>query len=484
MSSSGFLALASFGFMFTGVVRGKAAAVWFGAQGLGAFSQANLVQTLLITLCGGGLVTGGKVLLSRPGLLEDERRQRLAWVLWVPLTVSGTAALCTALFAEPIASAVFGDPKYGSLLSITVMGLPAAVGAQVALGAAQAFGERAKLVAASAASALMGGAVVVVLMSSGEIASAAWTLVAAPVVQFACVLMICPSVRRRLWARPAMPRSELRALTTLAGASLLLGLAAITGENIARSMVISQRGLESIGRFQPAALLSTQAFSIILSAIATSVLVEVNRNANVPEALGKLLTDTGVDLVIIVAVAALWVACLVDVLIPLFYQSNLISSASLVVVMLAGEPMRCAAWVAGAALLPMRMHRTWLAVGLAVVLIQSGSAAWLAHLIGVWALPAGYLAGAMLSQVVTLVALRQHGVAIRWKLCGVSVGAAALIIGGNAFGQAVPWHLDLPGSILALVTVPAVFLYGRRSPGPLRGIVERAQRAAWRTPNA
>ena len=466
MSSTLALTLASLGFMVVGLVRNKCAAIWYGPSGLGLFSQATMVQTVLLTFCVAGLVTGGRVVLSRPSLTEKETGQRIAWVVWVPVGMSVVAVAAAVSLSSPLARLVLGDVSHAPFLRVTLLGLPAAVAVQTVIASAQALGERTQLVISSLVSALTGSLTVVALMSTRDTRVGAMALVASPIIQLLTVVLFCPSVRRRLWNRPCLPRNELRVLAAVAGASLALGLSATLGDVSARSAVVASVGLEAIGRFQTASLLSGQVFSIFMSALSTSILIGVNLNRTA-ESLGEDLSRAAEDFTWLVTVQALAMATLAGFFIPLFFSVSLAnSSASILIATLVSEPLRCATWVSGAALLPLGLSRSWLAIGLCVVATQTGVALLLAHRIGVWGLPLGYGMGAVVGLITTLHVLRRRQVALRYHLpivatLGSGCVAATLLTAPRA------WEVNWIAFALLVASAGVTIRFSQQTKGPL-----------------
>jgi O-antigen/teichoic acid export membrane protein len=311
-------------------------------------------------------------------------------------------------------------------------------------------------------------------MGTRDLKVAAWSLVAAPVVQLFVVVAMCPTLRLRVFSRPRLPRQERRMLFIVAGASMALGTSAALGENLARASVVLARGLGEIGAYQPAAVLSTQLFSILLSALATTVLVGVNRRGWHSH-LGADISRTGQDLVLIVTGLALVVAAFRSVAIPVLFDGNMVDSGRLVVVSLAAEPMRCASWVAGAVLLPLGLQRVWLIVGLTVVITQMTVGLALAPHLGVWALSISYWASAFVSVVFTIVALSRNRVSIGVRLPVLAIVCSILVLTTALFPQPSLWRVSLPGIFATLPIAAAGVWVGLRHDGPLRSLLAHIQ---------
>jgi O-antigen/teichoic acid export membrane protein len=409
------------------------------------------------------------VVLSRRGLDAQEARARIAWLLWTPFLIATFVAAASIVASPVIASVVLGDSALAGIVVLAMLGLPPAVAAQIAIGAAQAMGERIFLLLAALVSAASGSAVVLLFMAQGSIRLAAASLAVAPLVQAVAVIAVCPTLRGRVLAKPRLPRNERRVLLSVSGASFALGVFAILGDNLARSAVVLTHGVAAVGTYQPAALLSGQFFSIALSALAATMMVESSQFES-ETALASSLGSATRDMVLVATFLALMMSACRSLVIPAFFDKSLLPSGQILAVSLVGEPLRCAAWMCGSVLLPLGYRRMWLAIGLMTVGTQTLVGLGLSAPLGVWALPISTCVAAGLSAVVTVHALRRRGIRVTWILLLAASGGSACLLASALTAAPAAWHVSYLTLIAAAALALLCLAIGRRLEGPLRAV--------------
>ena len=463
MRSSVVLTIASLAFVVPGIIRTKASAHYFGVEGIALFGQLSQTQTVLIAIGGAGLVTATRVVLSRPTLEPIGRDQVHSWLLYVPtLFAIGIAAL-VALAAPTVSDLVLGTPVYAGPVRLAALGLPFAVMAQVAIAGSQARGERWNLVLGAGLSAIFGGLSTVLLMASGDTNLAASSLTIAPAIQLCVILIVCRTSIRALRSKPRIEQKAIREVVMIAWASAVLGILAAVGDLITRSSVVQNDGLLAIAPYQPVALLVIQLVGIGLSAISTSSLIalaSVQGFDVVSSRIGEYLFK----LIPVIATLTALILSASPLLIQLFFTGSLVQSAlPLVAIALAGETVRASVWIAGAAFLPFGLRFRWLGAGVLTVGVQVAVSLLTIPILGVMALPVGFVSGNCFAVIVTAVFLRSAGISVRpaaffiGPLLGVGlyvsylIGPAAIL--GVLVGPAV-YCVALALYLLALVIIP------------------------------
>lgn len=439
-----------------------------GEHGIALFGQLSQMQTLLITLGGAGLATATRVMLARNEMSQREQDSAQSWLLWIPAGLSLLMVAFVAALSGQIAQLVLGHDTFSIEIVLAAAGIPLAVMGQIVLATAQARGEARRLVVAAAVAATLGGLVVAVLMSFGHPQLAAASLVAAPAVQLAVIASICKTARRGFISVPRLAKARRREVSMLAWASLVLGGFAAASELASRSSVVHFRGLVELAPYQPVALLVTTSMSLVLGSLATSSLIELAQTQDrlllgrkIAEIAAKVTPILGIVISVVITVSPFAVEVL-------YLPSLVISSAPLIVLAFAGEPLRALAWIAGSCLLPLGYRAKWLAVGLLTVGVQAGVSLSLASSWGVYALVGGLVAASVVTVLSTVMVLWRSSIKIGLKAPAVSA-AVSLVVSGLPMLSYFSVFTVIPGSALAIVLLLIYMLVQKKTQPKLGG---------------
>lgn len=409
------LSFVSVGFMFPGLVRTKFASVVFGLHGVAFIGQLSQVQTVLISVGAAGIVTATRVILARRNIHASHIAAAQNWLLLIPTAIAVLFAIIVTFFSSPIANIIFGSERYSTLVVAAVAGIPPAVFGQVLLAIAQVRSSRARLVTAAISSAIVGGTAVAVLLLLRDEFWASMSFVVAPLAQAIVIALACKEARLSLRSRPRLPRDTLREVLSLAWSSAVLGIFAAAAELAGRTVVVHRFGLEALAAYQPVVLLVTQLIGMVLSALATSSLIEIAKVKDRVQ-LAIKLDELTLRLVPVVGGLLAILSGMGSIFIVIFYSVELVAVAlPLVTLALAGEVTRAYAWTLGSCLLPQGLRGAWLINGLATVATQLTAACIAGYYLGPLGLVGGLLAGNVFSALFTLALVRRAGIAVRTR---------------------------------------------------------------------
>jgi len=401
--------------MLPGIVRTKFASIIFGAHGVAFVGQLSQVQTVLISLGAAGIVTATRVILARRNIPEGQLDAAQNWLLLVPTGIAVFFALVVAIFSAPLASLVLGSERYYPLVIAAAAGIPPAVFGQISLAIAQVRSGRPRLVAAAIMSALVGGLSVAGLLLMHDEIWASLSFLVAPLAQAIVISAVCSEARLSVGQRPRLPRESLREVLSLAWSSALLGIFAAAAELAGRSVVVQRFGLEALAAYQPVVLLVTQLVGMLLSALATSSLIEIAKITDRAH-LAEKLDELTLRLVPFIGGMLAVLSGTAPLLIVIFYSTDLVKAAlPLVTLALAGEVTRAYAWTLGSCLLPQGLRGSWLINGVVTVAIQLLTSIFAGYNWGPIGLVSGLLAGNIFSAIFTTVMVRRAGIYVRTR---------------------------------------------------------------------
>lgn len=413
LSSTIALAFVSVGFMLPGVIRTKFATLIFGIHGVAFIGQLSQIQTVLISLGAAGVVTATRVILARKNISGAELRGVQNWLLLLPTLVAVLFAIIVAAFSVPLSALLLGSENYAGMLAAAAAGIPAAVYGQITLAIAQVRASRSRLLAAAALSAISGGGVVIALVVSRDELWASTSFIAAPLLQAVVITVMCPEARFSARVRPRLPREHVSEVFALAWSSAALGIFAATAELVGRIVVVQRYGLESLAPYQPVVLIVTQVVGMLLSALATSSLIEVAQLPN-REDLARKLDELTASLIPMIGGVLAILSGLAHVMIVVLFSVDLVPAAlSLVSLGLAGEVTRAYAWILGSCLLPQKLRSLWLLNGLITVAVQLAVSCLAGYFFGPLGLVLALLSGNLFSAVFTLIVVTKAGIPVR-----------------------------------------------------------------------
>lgn len=364
----------------TGLIRNKVAAVYLGTMGMGEWSQLQGVATTIFAVVQFGMIVG----LSRntAAVTSNESRQRQLSVANA-LTMSMAAVVICATLAFsfiPSGGRLLENLGISTPLKLLVLLFVAALAPIEGmrnnfLGFLQGLLDIRGIATKRAIAVILATIAAVPLVSIFGIAGAC--------LQF-CVTSVLLAVLLghrcyKLGYRPLQCRWEratVISLGVLGGANLLVTFAYGLVDVLIRSQLIRFAGLSQTGIYQAAFLLSSQVTQIALGSIGVFSLASISKSKN-PEAISQQL-HTLYQVILPISAAGLGFLGLVErPVVQLLFSSQFASSPEFLPLLLIGNSLQAACWVAGGPLLACGQVRMWL------VLQMIGATL---RYVGVWAL--------------------------------------------------------------------------------------------------
>jgi O-antigen/teichoic acid export membrane protein len=433
----------------TGLVRNKVAAIYLKTTGIGEWSQILGVATTVFLIVQFGMI----VALSRNAAAAqtDEDRQR-------QLSVANTLTTAVAFAAILAAAAVFlTSPSYRLLSNLGISAAPGRVLLLLIALLAPFEGLRNNYL-----SFLQGVLDIRGIAAKRSIAVILATAVAIPLVikfgitgaclQFALVSVLLSVLLGhrcyQLGYRPIQfqwERSTVVGLATLGGASLLVSFAFSLVDVLIRSQLICYAGLSEAGIYQAAFLLSSQVTQIVLGSIGVFSLASIS-GSTVPEVISQRLRAMYKVVLPISAVGLGLLGLLERPAVQLLFSSQFKSSSVFLPLLLVGNSVQAASWIAGAPLLGCGWVRTWLTFQVISAAIRYLAVTTLLPVFGTQAIPFAFLISQLFDLVTSLVVCSR-----RMKITTPGVDLARI-----GFSAALPGVLALIG----LHATPITFIAG------------------------
>ena len=358
-----------------GIVRTKVAALLLGPAGVGLIGLYTNIMTTAATLAGLGFGNVGTRQIAEAAAREDTlaiaaARRALFWGT-LCLSLAGAAALW--LLREPLARVLLSDASRADAVGWLALGVALTVGgaSQAAvLNGLRRIGDLSRI---SALGALLGTlAGIALLWRWGERGLLAFVL-AGPLASFLLghlYVARLPKVRSPQTPLPELAR-QWRRLIQLGAAFMLTALAGSLAHLLVRTPVQRESGVEALGHFQAAWLISMTYLGFVLQAMSadfyprlTGVIhkhAEANRVVNEQVEVALLLA--GPMLLAMLGLAP-WV-------IEVLYTERFQPAVDVLRWQTLGDVLKVASWPLGFIILAAGDGRTYLAsdcVGLAVLI--------------------------------------------------------------------------------------------------------------------
>lgn len=365
-STVGALMLASLAFMIVSVVRMRMTASQFGAETLGAFSQASLLQLAAASVATSGLVTAGRIAMSDGNRTRDEHELFARRIMARPPLAAAMLLPIGLLAGRPLAELLMGSTEWHKLTIYTVMGVVPLVMAQGALAVIQVLGSPRELIAGAVNFTVVGSGAIWLLLRSADQGVASTSYLIVPLLQLAALLVASKTLRLVLLRkrRPAISSPPASGLGLVGAASLSVGLTTMGVELLLRSHLAHEHGLATVALLQPGLLLAVAGVGIFTSAASQATMVWSNqqrhKNATHTNQFREGPWQAAASISVLVAAVAAGVMLFSPLLIPLFFTRSLLPGTMALSIYLAAEPLRALVWVGASTLLPQRRTWAWL----------------------------------------------------------------------------------------------------------------------------
>jgi PST family polysaccharide transporter len=383
-------------FILTGLVRNKVAAVYLQTAGMGEWSQIlNVVSTVFI-IVQFGMTVG----LSRnvAAAKNDEDRQRELSVANTLTTVLAVAAILAVLALAFTSSnnwllGILGIPAKQKLALLLMVAVLAPIE-----GLRNNYLSFLQGVLDIRGIATKRG-VAVILATLASVPLVIMFGIAGACMQFAvasALLAVLLGHRcHQLGFRPLefrWSKSYVVGLAGLGGASLLAGFAVSLTDVLIRAQLIHYAGLAETGIYQAALLLSSQITAIVLGSIGVFSLASISRSTD-PMVIRRQLQSMYKVILPISAISLGLLGLLERPILHLLFSSQFQSSSVFLPLLLVGNLVQAANWIAGTPLLGGGKIRMWLALQITGAVIRYWIAVTFLPKIGVQAIPLSFLVG-------------------------------------------------------------------------------------------
>lgn len=380
----------------TGLVRNKVAAVYLKTSGLGEWSQIVGVATLVFTVVQFGMIVGlSRNIAAAKSSVERQRQFAVANTLTMAVALAAIVAALSLYFSsasQKLLANLGITPQLELVLLLFI----------VLLAPVEAIRN-------NFLSFLQGVLDIRGMASKRAIAVVIATLAAIPLISIlgitgACLqfsltsILLAVLLGRRcqeLGYRPLQFQWEKHSGLTLASlgtASLLASFAYNGADVLIRAKLIRYASLSDAGIYQAALLLSSQVTQIVLGSIGVFSLASTSKS-KLPHIIAEQL-HLLYRVILPVSALGLGLLGLLEVpVIRVLFSAQFKSSSSFLPLLLIGNSLQAACWVAGAPLLGGGRVGIWLTLQLVGACLRYFTAVLLLPVIGTQALPLSFLLG-------------------------------------------------------------------------------------------
>lgn len=379
-----------------GLVRNKVAAVYLNTSGMGEWSQVLGVATLVFTVVQFGMIVGLSRNVAAAKSTTERQRQ---------LSVANTLTIALAFIAVLVALVLYFNP--GSQEILTSLGISHRLRLMLLLFIALLVPIEA--LRNNFLSFLQGVLDIRGIATKRALAVVVATLVAIPLVAIlgitgACLQFALASILlavllghrcSELGYRPLRFQWERYSgltLASLGAASLLVSFAYSGADVLIRAKLIQYAGLSEAGIYQAAFLLSSQVTQIALGSIGVFSLASVSKSKQ-PEVVSEQL-HLMYRVILPISTLGLGLLGLLErPIIQLLFSAEFESGSSFLPLLLIGNSVQAACWVAGAPLLGGGRVGTWLTLEITGASLRYLAVVQLLPVMGTQAIPLGFLIG-------------------------------------------------------------------------------------------
>jgi len=433
------------------LARGKASAVYLGADGMGLIAQLNQLSLLLGTIAVLGLANGSIRLIAEARAVGDLERERRVKAIVVVYPLAAGALLATALaLSAPFVDTFLLDRSHPLSIILVALTVPLGMATASYVIVLQGVGELRRLAGANAIATVLGTIVVMVAVVTFGLDGA----IAAVALTSATTLAVFVVRERRLFSGLSFSRSALfdrgilRTIYAFGLASVALGVLSSTLDLSLRTFLVHSLGIEGNGLYQPVTFLSTQLFLGLITGLATYLFPSLTSHYARGDRRGaENEVNDGLRLLLTVVVpAVLIIVALSPFLLRLAFSAEFVAARGALGWQLSAEVLRAGAWVLGAVLLPLGLVRVWFAVGIATLGTQAGLAVLLVPVIGLEGMALAYAGAWLVNLCVVYAILRRRGLVVLSRPTFMMLVLGTLLAGVVAFvAHAVPDMTGLAG---------------------------------------
>jgi PST family polysaccharide transporter len=443
-----------------GVARTKVLALELEPSGLGLYGQMLTLLTALGAASGLGLGLGTTRVVAESRAREDRDGLKVALEVSfaLPLAFGVVLGLLFAGGSGALASLLLDDDR-ALLVIFAALAVPLVALQGPLVHALQGFRD----VAGAQGSNLFFGVVFTLASVAGVLLAgldgAVLALATSNVVYAGALAWRLRRLLQRvgitLALREGLRRSRLRdpsirTMLAIGVASAFVGVASWVGELAVRTFLLKHEGADAAGIFQALQLISVQLLGVIVvSIVFLSFTAITEANAVDDRPLVRRTIDDTLRLALLLVIPVVLILGLFrDEVIRILLSSGFAEASDLLPRQLVGDLLRTVAWVLGAALVPLRLTRTWAAVTTLTGVAYVGTAAAL--------VPSHALDGAVLAYIVQWGAAA--GLTVAVLVHRGLFAPSAMTVRTLAVGCAAAGVLLLPESAWALAAAASAAL--------------------------
>jgi PST family polysaccharide transporter len=442
-----------------GLIRSKIVALLLGPFGVGALASLNLFLNSATVVAAAAAGPGAvRALAAMHGGGDPDRRPWLERYLFVgPMVVGLLLTIITVVLAGPLSVLLLGQPDLALAVLATSVAIPVAVVAASYTQLLQSLLRVGTIARADVVTTIISLPLTVALVIWFGLAGGVVAVGAGFAIRFVALRLLSPGVLPRGdWQRSLrVPAGALRPILVIGSGGAILGIATTLGALLVRTEIVRTLGLEANGLYQPVAALSDTYLDVIIGATSvylfprlTELLARGDRASSQRELGHGLRLSLAVSMpLVLVAVG------LSDLMVQLLYSAEFGAAAWPLSIQMAGTILKLVSVSVGVALLPLAMIRTWVLIGLLVVVLRYVGVVLLAPGMGLagaaLASDAAWAAGA----VATLVAVHRSGRLSVGRLDLIHAAVAALLV------LVVLLARSLGDVVAAMATVGATILW-------------------------
>jgi PST family polysaccharide transporter len=359
-----------------GLIRSKLVALLLGPFGVGALANLSLYLNSATVIAAAAAGPGAVRALAamRSGDQRGDRPWLERYLFVGPLIVGLLLTLISVAVAGPLSVLLLGQPD----LVLAVLFIAAAI--LVAVMAAsytqllQSLLRVGTIARADVVTTVISLPLTVVLVIAFGLAGGVVAVGAGFAVRLIALRLLSPGILPRGdWRRSLrVPTGALRPILAIGSGGAILGIATTLGALLVRAEIVRTLGLETSGLYQPVVALSDTYLDLVIGATSvylfprlTELLARGDRATSERELGHGLRLSLAVSMpVILVAVG------LSDLVVQLLYSTAFGDAAWPLSIQMAGTMLKVVTVSAGVALLPLGMTRTWVLIGVLVVVLR------------------------------------------------------------------------------------------------------------------
>lgn len=413
-ASAATLAAAVISILF-GLMRAKIVAVLLGPFGVGALASLNLFLNSATVVAAAAAGPGAvRALAEMRNGAESASRPWLERYLFVgPLIVGLLLAVITVAVGTPLSVLLLGQQDLVFAVLMICAAIPVAVVAASYTQFLQALLRVGTIARADIVTTMVSLPLTAVLVLVFGLTGGVLAVGAGFAVRLIALRLLSPGVSPRGdWRRSLrVPAGALRPILIIGSGGAILAIATTLGALLVRAAIVRTLGLETSGLYQPTAALSDTYLDVVIAATSvylfprlTELLARGDR-ATAEHELGH-----GLRLSLAVTMPVILVAVgFSDLVVHLLYSAQFAGAAWPLTIQMAGAILKVVSVSVGVALLPLAMTRTWVLIGVLVVVLRYVGVVLLTPSLGlVGAAVASDVAWAV-GAVSTLVAVQRSG---------------------------------------------------------------------------